>query len=80
MSDSMDYITNEVIFRMTFRGVTRREYTGYIVADTWEKALAIATAYCVEKAAHLYAIELMRDTQDAPDAEGAIVLIDKSAL
>ena len=76
----MNYITNEVVFRMTFRGVTRREYTGYIVADTWEKALAIATAYCVEKASHLYAIELMRDTPNAPDANEAIVLIDKDAL
>ena len=77
----MNYITNEAVFGFVYRTVDRRGGCyGYVVANTWDRAMAIATAYCVEKAAHLMGVELLRDTQEASVANNAIVLIDKDSL
>lgn len=76
----MNYLTNETIWRITYRGVDRREYVAYIVAETWLAASALAIVYVTEKAGSLGAIELLLDTHETSIARPSVVLIDRAAL
>lgn len=80
MSDSMDYIINECIFRFSYRDAEKRLCAHYVVADFWENAANIAVDFCIANTVHLVSLEKVHDSAEMSSARGSIALIDKSAL